>query len=94
MTITNSKGSYSSCKECLGDHPCKFELFEVTDCCGTLPNQIVIAPAILSSGSVIVDTLDRCWQIVSPVVGTPSIVWAFDYGGNCEECKNTYGCGA
>jgi hypothetical protein len=94
MTITNSSGSYNSCKRCLGDHPCAFDLFEVTDCCGTLPNQIVIAPGFLSSGSVIVDTLDRCWEIVSTVVGTPSIVWAFDYPDGCEACTNTYGCGA
>ena len=94
MTITNSSGSYDSCKRCLGDHPCAFDLFEVSDCCGTLPNQIVIAPGFLSSGAVIVDTLDRCWEIVSTVVGTPSIVWAFDFPDGCLKCIDQYGCGA
>jgi hypothetical protein len=94
MTISNISGSYKDCKQCLEDSPCKTTLFEVSDCCGTLPNQLVYAPSYLGTGSIIVDTLDRCWEIELPVSGTATIIYNFDYPGKCEECTQQYPCQA
>ena len=92
MTINGSNGGYRDCISCIKDYPCVVDVFEVTDCCGTLPNQIVSAPGYLVSGDVIVDTLNRCWQIVSTIAGVPSIVYSTDYPDGCEACTNTYFC--
>jgi hypothetical protein len=94
MTITNLFGSYKDCKQCLGDYPCQTQLFEVSDCCSSLPNQTVYAPNYLGSGSVIVDTQDRCWTIVSTVSGSATIIYAFDYPEGCGPCIAQFPCQA
>ena len=94
MTILAVSGSYKECKACLADVPCETQLFEVSDCCGTLPNQTVYAPSYLGPGSVIVDTLDRCWEIVSTVSGTATIIYSFDFPEGCESCIQQFPCSA
>ena len=95
ITISLVTGSFENCKSCILNGPgCQSELFEVSDCCGTLPNQLVVAPSYLGTGNTIVDTLGRCWYIELPVSGTPTIIFALVYDGNCEECKNQYPCQA
>ena len=94
MTITNISGSYKDCKQCLEDSPCENLLYEVSDCCGTLPNQLVYLPSFTGTGSIIVDTLDRCWYVELPVSGTATIVFAFYYPDSCEVCKQAFPCQA
>jgi hypothetical protein len=94
MTITSIGGSFKDCKACLENYPCQTQLLEVSDCCGTLPNQTVYAPNYLGTGDVIVDTLDRCWTIVLPVSGTPTIIYNFDYPEGCDPCIAQFGCSA
>ena len=48
----------------------------------------------LAVGDVIVDTLDRCWEIVSTVSGTATIIYNFDFPGSCQECINQFPCSA
>ena len=86
--------SHKECKECVQYAGCDTQLFEVSDCCGTLPNQTVYAPSYLGPGSVIVDTLDRCWEIVSTVSGTATIIYNFDFPEGCESCINQFPCSA
>jgi hypothetical protein len=95
ITITTITGNYDNCKSCILSGPgCASELFEVSDCCGTLPNQLVVAPSYLGTGNTIVDTLGRCWYIEFPVSGTPTIIFALVYDGNCEDCTRQYPCQA
>ena len=94
MTITNVSGSYKECKACLEDSPCQNLLYEVSDCCGTLPNQLVYLPSFTGTGSIIVDTLDRCWYVELPVSGTATITFAFYYPDSCEVCKQAFPCSA
>jgi len=92
MTIDSYGGSYNDCKNCLLENQCEILLYEVSHCCNTLANQYVYAPAYLSAGNIIVDTLGRCWEIVSTTFSAATIIYNFDYPDICERCTIDFPC--
>ena len=92
MTITNISGSYKNCRDCIQDSPCETLLYEVSHCCNTLANQYVYAPSYLVAGNIIVDTLGRCWEIVSTTFSAATIIYDFDYPDICEKCIYDFPC--
>ena len=93
MTIISKAGSYKNCRYCLQQNPCETLLYEVSHCCaGGLPNQFVYAPAYLVAGNIIVDTLGRCFEIVSTTSAAATIIYNFDYPDICERCIVNFPC--
>ena len=92
MTITNISGSYKNCRDCIQDSPCETLLYEVSHCCNTLANQYVYAPSYLVAGNIIVDTLGRCWEIVSTTFSAATIIYDFDYPDICQQCIKDFPC--
>ena len=73
-----------SCTQCLveGIQGCP-EVFEVEDCCGILPNAIVLLPSNIDSFGAIQDTSGNCWTILNPSVLIPTIIFQ-----NWIECED------
>lgn len=73
-----------SCTECINDaiRDCP-KVFEVEDCCGILPNAIVLLPFNSGLSGAIQDTSGNCWTILNPSVLIPTIIFQ-----NWIECED------
>ena len=76
---------YKECNQCLGVEGIQGcpEVFEVEDCCGILPNAIVLLPFNPTPFSAIQDTSGNCWTILNPSVLIPTILFQ-----NYIECED------
>jgi hypothetical protein len=83
-------GFYIDCVRCLIANPCP-DFYEAIDCCGTLPNEVVLSNG--PTGSVFVDTLGRCWTVGLAVAGPATITSSGNYL-DCTECINVNPCSA
>lgn len=72
-----------SCNDCVIDIQGCPEVFEVEDCCGILPNAIVLLPFNTTPFSAIQDTSGNCWTILNPSVLIPTILFQ-----NRIECED------
>jgi hypothetical protein len=71
------------CTECLIEIEGCPEVFEVEDCCGILPNAIVLLPGNNTISGAIQDTSGNCWTILNPSVLIPTIIFQ-----NWIECED------
>lgn len=75
---------FKECNQCLveGIEECP-RVFEVEDCCGILPNAIVLLPFNSGLSGAIQDTSGNCWTILNPSVLIPTI--SFQNWIECED---------
>jgi hypothetical protein len=82
--IAADEGKLSgNCTQCLIDIQGCPEVFEVEDCCGILPNAIVLLPSNSALSGAIQDTSGNCWTILNPSVLIPTIIFQ-----NWIECED------
>lgn len=75
---------FKECNQCIveGIEECP-RVFEVEDCCGILPNAIVLLPFNSGLSGAIQDTSGNCWTILNPSVLIPTIIFQ-----NWIECED------
>lgn len=78
----------NDCNDCVKRSGC-ITYYEVADCCGIVPNGVMLLPDNLDLTIVYRDATGTCWSIVGPTVGPATVVWD---GNNKESCSDC-GCG-
>lgn len=81
-------GSAKDCNDCVKNYGC-ITYYEVADCCGIVPNGVMLLPDNLDLTIVYRDATGTCWSIVGPTVGPATVVWNGSNRESCSEC----GCG-
>jgi hypothetical protein len=84
ITLDQFVDSLNDCERCVKGYGC-ITYYEVADCCGIVPNGVMLLPDNLDLTIVYLDTAETCWSIVGPTVGPATVVWN---GYNKESCNN------
>jgi hypothetical protein len=75
----------SDCNECVKRNGC-ITYYEVEDCCGIVPNGVMLLLDNSDLTLIYRDDAGTCWSIVGPTVGPATVVWNGNNRESCSEC--------
>ena len=87
----NNTPKLDNCQSCLSTTTCQW--VEIQDCCGVLPNEVVLLTSNDLNGTFYDSASDNCWEFVATSTGpATAVLGTITPYSNCTACTTAHAC--